>query len=103
MAPRQPRTRPVLTVTVKPENLERLKELVTKIPGGKLSGVVDEMLTLTLPIFEQVVQAFVRAQREDGTTDPELARQHLEAYIGATLFKMYNSAGFLTGEGDEST
>jgi hypothetical protein len=49
------------------------------------------MLEMTLPIFEEILGAFAAARRPDGTTDEDLARSRVEAYIGATMLRMHNS------------
>jgi hypothetical protein len=94
MAPRQFRTRPVLTVTIDADRLRRLRRLTSRIPGAKASAVVDEMLKLTLPIWEEVADAFEAARRADGTADEAMAQKHVEAYLGAMLLK------FMAGQHD---
>ena len=90
MAPRQPRTRPTLTVTIDAEHMRRLKRLVCKMPGGKLSSLVDEMVGMCLPVFEEVVAAYEAARRPDGTTDEAIARERFGAYLGTTLLQLHN-------------
>lgn len=97
-----PRKRPTLTVTISAEHMERLRALVGRLPAKRanLSGVVDEMLSLTLPMFEQAADAYQAALRPDGTTDDAVMRDRFATYLGMTLLKMgaHNS----DEEGDET-
>lgn len=90
--PRGPRRRPTLTVTIDAEHMRRLKVVVGKMPGGKLSALVDEMVGMTLPIFEEVVDAFQKARRPDGSLDEAMAQERVEAYLGSMMFK-YMASG----------
>lgn len=90
----QPRNRPTLTVTIKAENMRRLRALVGRLPakGANLSGIVDEMLLLTLPMFENAAEAYQAAMRPDGTTDDDVMRDRFAAYLGQTMLRMVHNS-----------
>jgi hypothetical protein len=85
------RKRPTLTCTVEAEVKARLVEVVRKIPAATLSGMVNEMLKMTLPVMEAVVSIVESAKREDGTLDEVVARERMAAYIGTHVLTLYNT------------
>lgn len=94
------RKRPTLTVTIDAERYARLRALVGQVPGGSLSGIVDDLLGMSLPVMEEMVAAYVAARRLDGSYDEAAVQRRIEAYIGATLLKMHNWAGVDLEGGD---
>jgi hypothetical protein len=90
----QPRNRPTLTVTIKAAHMERLRALVGRLPakGANLSGIVDEMLALTLPMFENAAEAYQAALRPDGTTDDDVMRDRFAAYLGQQMLRMVHNS-----------
>jgi hypothetical protein len=95
------RTRPTLTITVDADVKGRLFAVAKKIPGGTVSGVVGEMLKLTLPMMESVVGILEAARREDGTLDEGVARDGMAAYIGTQLITLYDTQGKLLPSKEE--
>jgi hypothetical protein len=89
------RKRPILTVTVDADLKRRLKVLAKQIPGGTLSGVVGELLTMTLPMMEEVVAVMVKARQADGSIDDEEARRGMAAWIGTKVLSLYDTQGHL--------
>jgi hypothetical protein len=92
---RPKRKRPTLSITVDANVRHRLFVMARKLPGGTVSGVVGEMLTLLLPVMEDVVQMLEDARRADGRLDVEQYRDRMAAYVGTTLIKMYDTQGVL--------
>lgn len=85
----QHRNRPTLTVTVDSENYRRLRALVARMPMVKgPSALIDEMLTMTLPAFEQVADIYEQTLRPDGSTDRQLAQERMATFVGAQLFAL---------------
>lgn len=79
------RTRPRVTLSLDPVNVARLKRTVAGIPGGTMSGVVDEMLSAMLPQFEQLVEALQSARRDDGSFDEARGRDALAHWAGQQM------------------
>jgi hypothetical protein len=100
MAPSTKRIRPILTVTVDPETKARIRALAAKIPGGTLSGVVEELVKTTLPMMEAAVQVMHDSKRSDGTLDEVAARERMGAWIGTQLLTLYDTRAKL-GIGEE--
>jgi hypothetical protein len=102
-APPPPRKRPTLTVTISAGHMERLRKLVGRLPGKRsnLSGVVDEMLGMTLPMLEHAAAAFEEALRPDGSTDDDLMRDRMAAYLGQQILRFsQHNTGPKEGEDD---
>jgi hypothetical protein len=92
----------MLTVTVDPDIKARVRALADQIPGGTLSGIVEELLKTTLPMMEAAFQVMQEAKREDGSLDEAAARERMGAWIGMQLLKLYDTQGQLGGGGDNS-
>lgn len=83
----QARSRPTLTVTIDADHMARLKAVVDVMPGAGLSAIVDEMLAITLPMYEAVAEAVVETRQADGAIDQEAIKRRMEAFVGATILK----------------
>ena len=70
------------------------------MPGRHLSSLVDEMVGMCLPVFEEVVAAYEAARRPDGTTDEAIARERFGTYLGTTLLQLHNTDGGSDEGGD---
>jgi hypothetical protein len=81
------RNRPSLTVTIDPDVNDRVRALVSKLPGATLAGVMDELLEAALPLYEDMADALVRAKRPDGSMDEDQARELVGAAIGARILR----------------
>lgn len=95
------RTRPRITLSIDPENHARLKRIVAGVPGGTMSGVVDEMFTVMLPQFEQLVEALQAARRSDGSFDEMRGRDALAAWAGQQMLGLSDTWMRQTGSEDE--
>jgi hypothetical protein len=83
----QHRNRPSLAVTLDPENVRRLRAVVDRLPMVRgPSALIDEMLTMTLPAFEQIADIYQQTLRPDGTSDLALAQERMATFVGAQLF-----------------
>jgi hypothetical protein len=97
------RKRPLLTVTVDAELKRRLKAVTKQIPGATLSGVVGELLKVTVPMIEEVVGVMVKARQADGSIDDDAARQGMAAWIGTKVLTLYDTQGQLGLGKEDST
>ncbi|MBW7856699.1 MAG: hypothetical protein H3C44_10650 [Ignavibacteria bacterium] len=79
------RKRPVLTVTLDAEVIARLREAQRLLPGSSLSGIVSELLQMSLPLVEGMIAALREARRDDGTVDDDRAKDSLARWAGAQL------------------
>jgi hypothetical protein len=98
-----PRKRPTLTVTISADHMERLRRLVGRLPGKRsnLSGVVDEILGLTLPMLEHAADAFEAALQPDGSRDDQVMRDRFATYLGQQLLSLtQHNTGTKEGEDD---
>ena len=94
MAKAVKRKRPVLTVTVKPDLLDRLTAVQEALPSGTtLSGLVDELIEMSLPAMEAMVAAFSEAKTEDGTVDEARAKESLAKWVGSQLLSVRQMGG----------
>lgn len=65
--------------------MARLREVQALMPGSTLSAIIDELLSLSLPVLEGMVAALRDARREDGTVDDDRAKDALAKWAGAQL------------------
>jgi hypothetical protein len=84
---RAPRHRPSLSLTLDPEVERRLRALADTIPGANLSQLVDELLLASLPLYEDMAQAFVQSMKAGGEVDEARAEELFSAAIGARILK----------------
>jgi len=77
-----------LSVSLSIEVADRLDRVVSLIPGATRSGVLDEMLALTLPEMEGLVQLLASARDESGQWDEAAARDHLASWVGSRVLRM---------------
>lgn len=95
------RIRPRLTITVDPEVYRQLHEVRDLLPGSSLSGIVSELLEVSLPVFEGVVDTLKEARDDDGQLDEARARDALARWAGAQLLGLSDTFGAEPGkEGD---
>lgn len=80
------RIKPRVTVTLDKDVYDRLQRLRRVLPGATVSGVVNEVLSLGLPVVEEMGKAMREAMSEDGTLDEMRARDALAKWAGAQLF-----------------
>ena len=81
------RKRPTVCVTISPENLEALDQLQATIPGTTRSGIVDELLTLALPSFQEIAVLIEATRTESGDLDTARARDALAMWTGQQVLK----------------
>jgi hypothetical protein len=95
--PTHARHRPTLNLTVDPDLDARLRALVARLPGATLSRTVDELLTASLPLFEDMADALDEARGIDGEVDERRALQLLTAAIGTRVAAAIADGGQHTG------
>lgn len=83
----QPRHKPKLSVTLDSGTEARLRKLHERMPGSNLSGIVDELLIASLPMFEAMADALEAARGDDGVVDEGRAKDRLAHWAGAQLLK----------------
>lgn len=81
------RKRPTVCVTISPENLEALDQLQATIPGTTRSGIVDELLTMALPSFQEIAVLIEATRTESGQVDQARARDALAMWTGQQILK----------------
>ena len=77
-----------LSVSLSTEVADRLDRVVSLLPGATRSGVLDEMLAVTLPEMEDLVQLLTSARDESGRWDEAAARDHLASWVGVRVLRM---------------
>lgn len=87
------RKKTIMTLSMDPATDDRLREIVAKMPGANLSGLVQEMVTVLLPMFEAAAEAMVQAKRDDGTFDEAKVKDQLAHWAGAQMLKLYDTHG----------
>jgi hypothetical protein len=73
-------------VTLDPELRARVVALAAALPGATISGVMDELLQASLPIFEDVAAAMRGATGAEGL-DEAAAQDTLAALIGSRILR----------------
>lgn len=91
--PSKKRVKPRISLTLDPEVYGRLRAVRDRIPGASLSGVVNELLAVSLPVMEEMAKALRESQREDGTIDEVRARDGLARWAGAQLLGLSDTFG----------
>jgi hypothetical protein len=81
----------MLTTTVDADLKRRVVALANAIPGGTISGVLEEVLKAALPLLEVATKAFQDARKSDGTVDEAVLQQQLGQWIGVQMLKMYST------------
>lgn len=82
MPQRQPnRKRPTMSISIDPEVHERVKRLTATLPGASVSGVVNEALSMSLPMMEKVAESMHAARTATGETDYEKANRLVAEWI----------------------
>lgn len=79
------RIRPRLTITVDPAIHRGLRELQELLPGSSLSGIVGELLEVSLPVMQGMLEALRESRGSDGEVDEERAKDALAKWAGAQL------------------
>jgi len=80
MARRIPRS-----ISFRPDQLERLDRMRDGLPGMTRSGIVEEVLDMTLPIMEELLAALQEARNESGDLDEAQLRDRLALWTGQQL------------------
>jgi hypothetical protein len=84
----QHRVRPVLTVTINADHLRRLRAVARRMPGRVgVSALTDEMFAVTLPVFEQIAEAYEEMRGEDGLLDLDALRERMALYLANMMLK----------------
>jgi hypothetical protein len=78
----------VKSISFSPEHLETLDRIRDAIPGMSRSGVLAEVLDMTLPMMEELVITLQQARDESGAFDEAKARDRLAYWTGQQLLKM---------------
>lgn len=81
------RKRPTIHVTVSQENFDALERVRSSIPRMSRSGLVDELLTLALPVMEDLAVLVDQQRDESGEVDPARARDALAMWTGQQILK----------------
>lgn len=81
------RRRPTIHITISRENLDALDQLQATIPGMSRSGIVDELLALSLPSFQEIASLIEATRTESGDLDTARARDALAMWTGQQLLK----------------
>jgi len=76
------------SITLSPEVADRLDRIVAQLPGATRSGVLDELLALALPDFEDLVRLLDQARDPSGTFNEAAARDQLAAWVGQRVLRM---------------
>lgn len=87
------RIRPRLNITVDPAIHARLLELQKLLPGSSLSGIIGELLEVSLPVMEGMLEALRETLHEDGTVDEARARDAIAQWAGAQLLGLHEPLG----------
>ena len=87
------RIRPRLNITVDPAIHARLLELQKLLPGSSLSGIIGELLELSLPAMEGMLEVLRDSRRDDGSVDEDRARDGLAQWAGAQLLGLHEPLG----------
>lgn len=77
----------MLTVTIDPDLNDRLRALVSLLPGATLSGVHDELMAAALPMYEDMAESMIDAKRPDGSLDEEKAQEQIAARLGMRMLR----------------
>jgi predicted DNA-binding protein len=81
------RDRPQVSATLEFETHERVRTLVEQLPGATLSGVLNELIEASLPIYEDMAAAMLAAKRPDGSMDERKAKRDVSARVAARLVR----------------
>ena len=104
MTPRQERKRPSLTFTLDPEHVGRLRALVDRMPGATVSRLVDDALSWSLPVLEEIADAYYAARRPDGSHSDQVFRERIGAFLAVNIAKvLQGTTPENTDGGDAST
>lgn len=87
------RLRPRISVTLDPAVYGQLRRVQGSLPGANLSGVVNEALAVSLPLFEEMSKAMRSAVKEDGDLDDQRVRDELAKWAGAQLLGLSDTSG----------
>lgn len=97
--PPKRRIKPRLTITVDPGVHRRLHEIQSMLPGSSVSGIVSELLEISLPVFEGMARALKDAKGDDAKLDDDRARDALARWAGSQLLGLSDT--FENGSGEE--
>ncbi|MCA1791846.1 MAG: hypothetical protein LC667_18955 [Thioalkalivibrio sp.] len=81
------RKRPTICLTLSAENVDALNELQAKIPGTNRSRIVDELLLIALPSFQEIAVLIEETRTESGDLDTARARDALAMWTGQQVLK----------------
>lgn len=81
------RKRPTIHVTVTQENFDALERIRSTIPRMTRSALVDELLTLALPVMEDLAVLIEETRSESGEVDQARARDALAMWTGQQILK----------------
>lgn len=76
-----------MSLTLDPDINARVRALVAKMPGATISGVVDELLGASLPLYEDMADAMLAARDADGVMNEAAAKDAIGAAIGARIVR----------------
>lgn len=87
------RDRPAVNITLKPELLERVDALVSRLPGATRSAVMDELVEASLPLYESMAEALIGARDEHGNIDESKAKDRAAQGIASIVRKSLDQLG----------
>lgn len=97
------RVKPRVSVSIPPEVYQRIVELQRILPGASFSGIVGELLTISLPAMEAMTDAMTEARLPDGSVDEQRARDRLARWAGAQLLGLSDTFDPEVGQEDVKT
>jgi hypothetical protein len=74
-----------MNVTIPAELRKRLDALAAQMPGGNLSVLVEELVSASLPLYENMAGALLDARRPDGVVDEKVAQRNVALRIGKMI------------------
>lgn len=97
------RVKPRVSLSIPPEVHQRILELQRILPGASFSGIVGELLKISLPAMEAMTDAMTEARLPDGSVDEQRARDRLARWAGAQLLGLSDTYGSTASEEGSKT
>lgn len=74
-----------MNVTIPHELRQRLDALAAQMPGGNLSVLVEELISASLPLYENMAASLIEATGPDGRLDERIAQRNVALRIGKMI------------------